>query len=303
MNHRQSNKVFILSFVLLTASLNFIRSQEPSIFKILSPDQQIECAVMIGQDIRYTVSLNGRSILDPSPISMTLSEGRVLGENPRIADVQRRTIRQEIRPEVPVKSTIIMDYCNELTLSFKGYAVIFRTYDNGVAYRFRTDFKGNMTVVSEKVEFNFAGTPDIYFPAEDSFFSHNERTYLHTSLNSLPAGRLASLPVLIAAEGVKVLIEESALRDYPGMWVKTGGSSKLTAVFPPYALESRLRENSDRDVPVTQSADFLAKTGASRSFPWRILAIAKEDGDLITNQLVYQLAEAMEIKDPSWIRP
>jgi alpha-glucosidase len=303
MNHRQTNKVFILSVILLTGSLNFIRSQEPSIYKILSPDQQIECAVMIGQDIRYTVSLNGRSILDPSPISMTLSEGRVLGENLRVADVHRRTILQEIRPEVLVKSTIITDYCNELTLSFTGYAVIFRTYDNGVAYRFRTDLKGNVTVVSEKAEFNFAGNPDVYFPAEDSFFSHNERTYLHTSLDSLPAGRLASLPVLIAAEGVNVLIEESALRDYPGMWVKTGGSSKLTAVFPPYALESRLRENSDRDVPVTQSADFIAKTWANRSFPWRIMAIAREDGDLITNQLVYQLADATEIKDPSWIRP
>ena len=127
---------------------------------------------------------------------MTLGEGRVLGKNPRLKDVKRNTIRQEIRPVVPVKSAVITDHCNELILSFTGYSVVFRAYNNGVAYRFRTDMKGNLTVVSEQAGLYFPGRPEVFFPAEDSFFSHNERTYLHTSLDSLPPGRLASIPVL-----------------------------------------------------------------------------------------------------------
>jgi alpha-glucosidase len=303
MENRTNKTVLLLWVNLFCFTAVVANGQKQKTYKILSPDQKIECAVTIGQNIKYAVSLEGHSILDPSLISMTLNENRVLGENPQVTGVHRRTVRQEIRPDVPVKSAIITDHCNELTLSFKGYSVIFRTYDNGVAYCFRTDLKGELTVVSETAEFNFSGTQEVFFPAEDSFFSHNERTYLHTSLDSLPAGRLASLPVLVGTEGPKVLIEESALRDYPGMWVKAGGGNILTAVFPHYPLESRLRGNSDRDVPVIRAADFIAKTKANRSFPWRILAIATHDGDLITNQLVYQLADNCEIRNPSWIKP
>ena len=303
MIHRQSNKVFIIPVILLTGSLNFIRSQELKVYTIQSPDQKIECTVSVGQDIRYTVTRNGNIIVEPSRISMTLSEHRVLGHNPQIADVSNRSVERRIKPVLPLKSKIIMDHCNELILTFTAYSVIFRVYNNGVAYRFRTNLKENLTVVSEQADFNFPETADVFFPEEDGFFSHNERSYLHTSLASLPAGRLASLPVLVAAEGVKVLIEESALRDYPGMWVNTAGDGRLTAVFPPYAQESRLRENSDRDVPVTKAADFIAITEADRSFPWRILAIAEGDGDLITNQLVYLLADTSDIQDFSWVRP
>jgi alpha-glucosidase len=122
-------------------------------------------------------------------------------------------------------------------------------------------------------------------------------------LDSVSSGRLASLPVLVETAGPKVLIAESALLNYPGMWVKSSGGKTLNGTFPPYALESPLEPNSDRDAPVTKGADYIAKTKGKRSFPWRILAIARKDGDLITNQLVYQLAEELRIKDPSWIKP
>ncbi len=100
-----------------------------------------------------------------------------------------------------------------------------------------------------------------------------------------------------------MLIAESGLRDYPGMWMRTGGGNVLVAVFPHYPLESKLKPGSDRNMPVTKSADFIAKTSGTRSFPWRILVLAKTDADLLTNQLVYQLAEPQQLADTSWIHP
>lgn len=302
MRHQQSIGVCLFCSFMVAVGACLIYGQEQKAYTVLSPDRKIECTVMIGREIRYAATLNGKPILDPSPISMTLDSG-ILGVDPKISDSAIRSVRKEIRPVVPVKSAVIHDLCNELILSLDGYSLIFRVYDNGIAYRFQTDLNGKLTVVSEHSDLNFPGSPSIYFPEEDGFFSHNERTYLHGQLDQLTAGQLASLPVLVDTDAGKVLIMESALRDYPGMWMKKGEGNSLAAAFPPYPLESLPRENSDRDVPVTKSGGFIAKTEADRSFPWRILAIAEQDEDLVTNELVYQLADPCEMEDTSWIKP
>ena len=54
---------------------------------------------------------------------------------------------------------------------------------------------------------------------------------------------------------------------------------------------------------MTKHADYIAKTTGSRSYPWRIFAIAEQDKDLITNQLVYLLAPPLQLDDVSWIKP
>ncbi|MCI0515590.1 glycoside hydrolase family 97 protein [candidate division KSB1 bacterium] len=290
--------------LLLLYAATIINGQPLKTYTVQSPDKTIEVVVTVTDAITYMVTVDGKLVVAPSPISMTVGNNQVLGQKPVVSNVRRRTIGQQLTPVVPVKSAVIEDHGNELTLVFKGnYAVIFRAYDNGVAYRFQSNLSGDLKVVSEQATFNFADTNYVYFPEEDRFFSHNERTYRHWRLDTLAAGRLASLPVLVATPGPKILIAESALRDYPGLWVKTGGGNTLNGIFPPYPLECRPKANSDRDVPVTKCADYIALTKGNRSYPWRILAIAKKDGDLITNQLVYQLAEELQIADPSWIKP
>ena len=273
-------------------------------YEIQSPDRSIELFVTVDNSISYSVTVDGKSIIEPSQIFMTIDNNRVLGKDPKVLDVKKHTVRQAIKPVIPEKFAVIDDHFTELIITFKdNYSLVFRVYNNGVAYRFKTTINGEIKVISEQVTFNFARTNHVCFPEEESFFSHNERSYLYLQLDTMSAGRLASLPVLVETEGPRVLIAESALRDYPGMWVESGGGNTLKGTFPHYALESRLRPNSDRSVVVTKYADYIAKTKGNRSFPWRILAIAKNDGDLITNQLVFQLAEELCIKDPSWIKP
>jgi alpha-glucosidase len=75
----------------------------------------------------------------------------------------------------------------------------------------------------------------------------------------------------------------------------------LAAVFPPYPLKEEL--GRDRDLKVAQAAEYIAVTKGTRAFPWRIIGIAEQDGDLITNQLVYLLAKPSQLEDTSWIKP
>ena len=131
--------------------------------------------------------------------------------------------------------------------------------------------------------------------------------YEYNALDTLTTKDLCSLPILVeSSTKIKLLITETGLLDYPGMWLTGEVGNKLTATFPPYALEvkeDKSRWTDDRSIRVSKPADFIAKTSGNRSFPWRIICVSKEDGDLITNQLSYQLAEPSRVKDASWIKP
>ncbi|HNX80223.1 MAG TPA: glycoside hydrolase family 97 catalytic domain-containing protein, partial [Prolixibacteraceae bacterium] len=83
--------------------------------------------------------------------------------------------------------------------------------------------------------------------------------------------------------------------------LKGTGSNTLKGIFPGYPLE--VQQRNDRDVVVTRHAGWLAKTAGTREFPWRIMAVAYNDGELITNQLVYLLSKPTSLEDTSWIKP
>jgi len=309
MKHLNKQPMKKIHHILLTTLLLFLffakiaNAQNKKNYELLSPDITIKMVISIDDQIQYSVLVDGETILKPSQISMKLND-QVLGLNPNISSISKRSVDENIIPVVQEKFKVIKDNYNELTISLKkNYAVIFRVYNNGIAYRFSTKMDKMITVISEEATFNFVGGNSVYYPEERRFQSHNERKYLHMRLDTMSSGRLASLPVLVETKGPKVLIVESALKNYPGMWVLSGKNNSLNATFPKYALEDKLDPMSDRNVPVTKKANYIAKVNGKRNFPWRILTIAKEDGDLITNQLVYQLGEKQQIEDTSWIKP
>ncbi len=309
MKHLNKQPMKKIHHILLTTLLLFLffakiaNAQNKKNYELLSPDITIKMVISIDDQIQYSVLVDGETILKPSQISMKLND-QVLGLNPNISSISKRSVDENIIPVVQEKFKVIKDNYNELTISLKkNYAVIFRVYNNGIAYRFSTKMDKMITVISEEATFNFVGGNSVYYPEERRFQSHNERKYLHMRLDTMSSGRLASLPVLVETKGPKVLIAESALKNYPGMWVLSGKNNSLNATFPKYALEDKLDPMSDRNVLVTKKANYIAKVNGKRNFPWRILAIAKEDGDLITNQLVYQLGEKQQIEDTSWIKP
>ncbi|MCF6268974.1 MAG: glycoside hydrolase family 97 protein [Melioribacteraceae bacterium] len=296
-------KIFIINVFIFLAG-NIICSQSLESYQLKSPNGTIKLFVTIENEINYSLIVDGVEVVSPSQISMTIDDNQVLGRNAEVLDVERNSVQREIKPVVAEKFAVIYEHYNELEINFKqDFSIIFRAYDNGVTYRFKTNMDKKLTVVSEEVTFNFVGTNQIYFPEEESFFSHNERSYKIMEFDTVSAGLLASLPTLVETEAAKLLIAESTVWDYPTMFLKTNGNSKMSGAFPHYPLETKMRRNSDRSEYVTKTADYLAITEGERSFPWRIIAIAREDGDLITNQLVYLLGDELRIEDPSWIKP
>ncbi|MBN2316547.1 MAG: glycoside hydrolase family 97 protein [Sedimentisphaerales bacterium] len=272
-------------------------------YDVVSPDKALRLKVTVNEKIHYSVSHQSKVLVEPSAISLKLSSGTVLGVNPQVRQVKRREVDEKIFPVVQVKRRKILDQFNELALEFEGgFGLICRAYNDGVAYRFVTDLDGEIKVVMEEATFNFPGDYGVYFPEEESFQTHSEREYKYYSLSEIKEGMMCSLPALVdVKEGPKVLITEADLEDYAGLYLRGAGSRSLYGKFPAYALAERAE--NDRDVPVTKRADFIAKTNGKRSFPWRVMIVAKKDGDLIESELVYKLAKPLQLKDTSWIKP
>ena len=269
---------------------------------IKSPDGNIELTVNYDSKLSWEVKMKSQQIILPSAMSMELATGKFPVEKDKIKNVRTAVINDTVRPVVPHKNSVIINHCNEMEINFRsGFTVIFRAYNDGVAYRFKTDFKGNVIVLDEGASFNMPEGTESWYPLEDSFMSHNERSYVHGILDTIAGEHLASLPALFKYEGVNVLITETALEDYPGMWLRGDENNSLKAVFPAYPLEEQLI--GDRNLRVTSRRDFIAETAGERSFPWRLFIISETDGGLIESNLSYLLADGCRMEDTDWIVP
>ena len=58
-------------------------------YSLTSPDGHITVNVAVGNDIKYSISRDGKVLIAPSAISMNLSDGIVFGENDRLRKVNR----------------------------------------------------------------------------------------------------------------------------------------------------------------------------------------------------------------------
>ncbi len=271
-------------------------------FKVSSPNGKIETIVFVGETIEWSAIVGGQSIFEKNKLGITIN-GVDLELSPDVIKANYKTVSELIQVPVPVKSSTIKNEYNELEILFKNnFSVHFRVFNNGIAYRFNTTQKGGIIVDDEKVELNFSGDYSIWFPEEVSLLSHYECNYKEEKLSSFSVGQFCSLPTTIKGDNnIKIGITEADLYDYPGLFMKATGGARLESMFPKVILESV--DKGDRGFEITQSADYIAKTSGSRSFPWRVFMISQEDKDLVENQMVYLLSRPGKMKDVSWVKP
>lgn len=271
--------------------------------QVKSPNETITVTLRINESIQYSVALNESLLLKDCVISMTLGDGTVLGQNATLT--QQRTVGRHaiLKPVIRVKSAEIVDFYSERIFFFnQGYSLIFRVYDDAVAYRFETALEDSIVVKNETVMYNFVQDHTMYFPKEDSLLTHSERSYPVVELSEIPPEDFCSLPALIdIKDGPKLLITEADLVDYAGLYLHGTASPRLEGLFP--AVATQEKQTNDRTVTVTERADYIAKTSGQRTFPWRVCVIAQKDTDLLENQTVYKLSTPCKLKDTDWIKP
>ncbi len=272
-------------------------------YMLVSPDRQMIMKVRVDDKVTFEITRNGNPVVSSPGISMTVDGVVIPVKGARVKKVLTAKKDNILQPVVPVKNAVVRNQYNELTLKFRGiYDIVFRLYNDGAAYRFVIHQPGSVKVQDETARFVFPAGTKSFYPREESFFSHNERSYVHLDLADIQPGDLASLPALFEVPGgPDVLLTESDLNDYPGMWLTGTGKDEIMATFPRFVLKTE--QIKDRNVKPVERADYLAKTSGDRTFPWRIMAIAPEPKDLLENEMVFKLASPLKIQDPSWIKP
>jgi len=289
--------LLLAALIVFTAGYSFSKE-----YKVSSPDGRISLNVIVGSDIKLQAAFEGKEIMNSEKVAMILADGTVLGVNEKVKKVKFSQLNELVKPIVAYKRSEITDNCNIMVISFNsGFSLQFRAYNDGLAYRFETFLKGDIIVKNEISEFWFPAGTHSWYPLETSFMSHNERIFIYSSLDTIGKNHLASLPTLFQTNGVNVLITESDIEDYPGMWLRGAGDGKISGTWPQYPENEKL--NQDRNLLITSTKDFIAKTKGTRTFPWRAFVIAPNDAKLIESDLVFKLAPPNKIEDTKWIKP
>ncbi len=268
-----------------------------------SPNGKLSVSVTLSDKIYYSISDGEDILLNDCSLSLDLGT-EILGQNPKLSGKKETAHSSEIAPVIPLKFAKIENKYNQLRLNFKGnYAVEFRAYDEGVAYRFVTNKKGEIEVMGEEVSVNFPQPYFAHLQETNNFETCYEGYYSHKETSDWKAdGDMASLPILLdTKKGSKILIAESNLFDYPCLLFNSTGNNGMKSTFSKYPLE--LKQRGDRHHDFVKRADYIAKTKGQRDFPWRYFLVAKDDADLITNTMTVKLAPESVIADPSWIKP
>jgi len=271
-------------------------------YKITSPDGRISLNVNIGAEIKWSATFNGKEAVTSSRIALILADGKILGENEKVKNSTISQLNEIIHPVVACKRSEISNNCNIMIISFRsGFSLHFRAYNDGIAYRFQTMLKEDLTIANEISELDFPSGSHSWYPLETSFMSHNERTFIYSSLDTISNNHLASLPTLFQANGINILVTESDIEDYPGMWLHGEKSGGISGTWPQYPDNEKL--DQDRNLFVTSTKNYIAKTNGSRLFPWRVFIITENDAKLVESELVFKLAAPNKISDTEWIKP
>lgn len=304
-------KIIIAVLILCCFGIGF--SQNKKDFQLLSPNGKIEIKIGLTDKITWAITDVKSAILIASPMAMTLNEGEILGKNPMLLNTKKESVHTTIETPYYKKKTVENNY-NQLILNFKGdYSIEYRAFDDGVAYRFITKKKRDITVKSEEVVLNFDQDYNTLIPyvrdlrnPTDPYISSFEALYEDKKISEFTPNALAFLPFLTHyPDHKKAVFLEADVEDYPGMYVIPNPSKKnsFRGDFAKFPLEEANGGYNNINRIVTKRADYLVSCKGTRNFPWRSVVISENDKELANNDMVQKLSSPSRIGDTSWIKP
>lgn len=295
----KSVRILLASVAMMVCNVSYAEKK----VSVSSPEGRLTVEVNVSDGISYSVLSGDDVVLKDCRLGLVL-ERETLGVRPRLKSVKRFAVDENIRREVPIKNAVVKNRANGVRLQMKnGWAVEFRAYDDAVAYRFLTEKKGKIKVVDEVCEVPLPRDYRLTMSQCGSFRQNYEERYVHLDAGEYNQDSpLNYLPLYMQTPaGYQVLFSETAVEDYPHMFLKGMADTGLKAVFPPVALE--VEQQFDRFLIPTKNADYIADTDGSRPFPWRFFVVSKDARDIVANEIEYILATPNVISDTSWIRP
>ncbi len=259
--------------------------------RVTSPDQSIAIhADEEGGRIFYTVSKNGKPLLDKSFLGFVLKDGP-FGEDVTIAEVSHTSFNgswdQTWGEEIVVDNTYnqMTIQVEEKTGAKRKFNVVFRVFDDGFGFRYEFPQQpnlGDFVIMDEQTEFNFTGNHKAWsIPYGANYY---EALYEPHPISELDT---VCTPLTIETDnGLYLAVHEANLTDYAAMnLLPEKGSSTLRVYLTPWSTGEKVY------------------TKAPGHTPWRTVIIGNTPGDLLLSRMMLNLNEPSKIEDTSWIKP
>ena len=291
----------------------FCASAATKSYELKSPDGRLRVCVVTGDGIEYSLEHDGDLLMTDSHIGMFTTAGDVFGGVQPVVKVTRRSVSETISTVIYKKAQVENNF-NEMTLKFKKFSVVFRAYDDGMAYRFVSHLKDQYDIEMEMADFGFPedwNTWTAYVcqhteTLESQYYNSFENTYVHVPLSQWNKKRLAFLPLMVdCPNGKKIVIAESDLTNYPGMYLYNGqAETRLKARFAPYPKVVKQGGHNTLQMEVQSAQEYIARCDGPQEFPWRIISVSENDVQMADNDMVYRLADPTDPQaDWSWVKP
>lgn len=301
------------AFIMLAMSMSLVISLAISLVigtsaaateaqQLASPDGQTVVAVSAEvEGLRYAIKRHGETIITPSLLGLDMTEPGSWGAL-TLAGASRRSVDQHY-PLVATKASTARDHFNELTLNFQEQGsgrkldMIFRAYDDGIAFRYvipQQPGMDNVTIRNELTLFGFATDYQCWGLNIGRMDLSHEGEYDAVKASSFRHHHLYDTPLTCKSESGKttLLITEADLRDYAGLYLRGRNDGGL-------GVQAQLSLRYDeRNVAVKRQM-----TAEGIQSPWRVVMMADRAGDLIPSSLIANLNPPSAIKDTSWIKP
>ena len=312
------NKLSLIAAILITAVAAVAAPRKNAEFTLTDPKGINTVKIVVAEDITYSVEHKGTLVLAPSRIALELGDGStVLGKNARVVTRSTKDVTEDFKPYIYKRAEVHAEY-SELELKLKApnakdtYSIIWRAYDDGVAYRITTNFKDDYIVRNEVAEFvpAKADAQMVVAPVngrtingeENQWHSNFQNTYKHSIIGQWPADRQIMLPALLQSNGYNLCITEVDLFNYPGMRLMAA-DGKLHGVFAAYPKETKVTTRGLKK-EVHAREDYIARVSGKTDYPWRAIQIVDDEKELLASDFVMKLAKSWDTtQDWSWVKP
>ena len=279
-------------------------------YEVSSPNGKLKVTITTDEGVKWSVDYDGRQVLLPSAIDIRLSQGRKTYGLGKVGKVARYTVNGSFKNPFYKKLNISDAYGQLLMYTTEKFTIEVRAYDDGAAYRLISSNKKPLTVTDETVEFCFGDDYQAFVPyvndnrGGERYCYSFESYYDEAPLSKMYPDSLAITPLAVCLpDGMKAIVMDAGVENYPGMMLKKGEGNVLKAEFAPYPLEQEIGGYDRLNLVPTKRADYIAKFVKQQSLPWRAVVITERDADILNCDMAQRLAPACRIADTSWIKP
>ncbi len=285
---------------------------KPQATAVSSPDGRIEIMFHLGEtgSLNYAVNYRDKPVILPSSLGFTFKDQPPMSDGFHV--VRGRPSSADGSWEMPWgEQRSVSNHYNQLILELRedGMAgrpltLIFRAYDDGIAFRYHFPAQKNvkeLIITDEKTRFNLASDPMCWWiPGDwDSYehlysttrFSEIDATVKrnHPSLTRsyIPENAVNTPVTMRTDEGLHLSFHEAALTDYAGMTLKVDPEG--------LAMETGLVSSDRYGYKVKRTLPF--------DTPWRTIQISETAAGLIDSKLILNLNEPNRLGDIPWFKP